>query len=705
MKALKIIGILLGALFALVLVLPFLVDLNEHKEEIVALVKEETGRDLVIAGDIDLSVFPWLGASIGEVELGNAPGFGETPFARMQGLEVRVKLLPLLRKEVDVSTVRLKGLELNLARDARGRTNWDDLLRPAPAAGAAPGAKEQAAPAGGPPALAALALGGVEIQDARLAWDDRQAGQRYEIEDLDLSLGAIRPGEPVDFRLHTRLTGGDPAMEGELDMRGRLSLSQDLERFDIEALELDAAASGGALPTKIEASLGADLALDLAGGTLEVPRLELAALGVEARGQVQGSGIGGDAPAFKGRLSIEPFAPRKLLGTLGVAAPETADLGVLGKAQADLAFEAGTRAARIGSLSLTLDDSRLSGTASVEDFATPAVRFDLALDAIDLDRYLPPPKEGEAPVAATPAEAAAGAAGTLPVETLRALNVAGKLKVGSLKVSGLKIRDILLAVTAKDGLLQVKPASAALYGGSYRGGAVLDVRGKAPRVALDERLEAVQVGPLLKDLMGEDRLLGTASIRARVHARGQDPDAMRRTLNGQVAFNFANGAVEGINVAHLIRTAKARIEGRPPPEQKGPNQTDFTELRGTLKLVDGVAHNDDLTAKSPLLRVAGKGKADLVQERLDYLLTTKIVASLEGQGGADLADLRGLPIPVRISGPFQAPKYRVELDKVLAEAAKKKVKEQVGKELEKALSDEKSPLKDLGNQLKGIFGR
>ena len=110
-------------------------DVCSSDLEITQAVKQQTGRDLDLRGDIKLSVFPWLGLELGDTRLSNAPGFGKKPFVKIERVGVKVKLLPLLRSQVIVDKIILDGLQLNLARNQKGVTNWDDLLQPEPAAG------------------------------------------------------------------------------------------------------------------------------------------------------------------------------------------------------------------------------------------------------------------------------------------------------------------------------------------------------------------------------------------------------------------------------------------------------------------------------------------------------------------------------------------------------------------------------------------
>ena len=148
-------------------------DPNEHKQEIVDAVKENTGRDLKIDGNIELTFFPWLGVTTGAVELSNAAGFSPAVFAKIEKISVRVKLKPLLSKSVEMDTVSIHGLTLNLAKDKDGKINWDDLAQGT--------GEEQSSQESGDPGLSAIAIGGLDIQNASISWSDAQTGQAVNI--------------------------------------------------------------------------------------------------------------------------------------------------------------------------------------------------------------------------------------------------------------------------------------------------------------------------------------------------------------------------------------------------------------------------------------------------------------------------------------------------------------------------------------------
>ena len=697
---LGLVALVAGLILVLAIVLPFIIDPNDFKNQIAAAVQENTGRTLSIDGDISLSVFPWLGLEIGPTRLSNAQGFGEQPMASMEKVQVRVKLLPLLHKQLEMDTIRLSGLRLDLGKDASGRSNWDDLLGEADEK-TQTGAEQRGEAAGSP--LAGLAIGGVQVADARVLWDDRSTGSRYELNELSFTTGAIDPGKPFDLDLHFGMNATQPAIAGQTDLSGKVLIAESLQAVSLDDAELKLDLKGDGVPGgRLQLSLATDIAVDLERQTLEVPKLLLETLGLRVSGKASGTGIGGADPHLGGVLDVAEFVPRDVIKALGQESPVTADATVLGKAGAALQWEASGNHAAVTTLQFQLDDTHVKGRLRVDDFSKPAIDFALQADQMDLDRYLPPPARDAPAAPASPAATAAGGAGTLPVEALRSLNLTGTVKLGTLKAYNLRSTDIGFTIKSRNGLLRVHPAVASMYQGQYSGDVSLDVRGKTPQLSLNEHIKGVQAGPLLKDLSGDDKLSGTGNVDVQLTGSGATPEQLRRTLNGNAAFSFTNGSLKGVNIASLLRTAQAKLQGQPPPADDQPNQTDFTELQGTATVTDGVVRNNDLSAKSPLLRITGEGQASLPAETIDYLLTTKIVGSLKGQGGKGLDELKGVAIPVRISGTFSKPTYTPDLAAALGDVAREKAKEKIEKKTQKLLKDK------LGDEstkqlLKGLF--
>lgn len=709
-KLLKIVGIavlvtivlLVGAAVAL----PLLVDPDDVKAQLSARVKEHTGRELSIPGEVELSVFPWLGASLGEVSLGNAEGFSAPVFASTSKVDVRVKLMPLLDRRVEMDTVVVHGLTLNLERNKQGDTNWSDLAAgggaSAPASGApAPGSTPASGGERGQ-ALAALSIGGLDVRDGTLSYTDAQAGQAFTVRNLTLKTGtlSLEPGQSQDLELGFDLNSANPPLDGRVTATASLSVDQGANTAAISGLDVNGEFTGDTLPGgKLSMQLGADAQMDLAKHTLAVRNLRLQVADLVATGTLDASGLD-KSPAYTGELNVAEFNPRKLIEGLGHTAPATADPGALARAALNATFSGGADALSVEPLQLTLDESTVTGKAGVSNFARPAVRFALALDAIDLDRYLPPGQEASA---ASPGAAAGGAADALPLDTLRALDVAGSIKAGKLEVAKMDLSDVTATINAKDGLLRLSPIAAKLYQGSYAGSITLDARNNPPTLAVDEKIAGVAIEPLLTDLQGEAaRISGTAEASAKLTAAGTDPESIKRTLNGNLAFVLRDGAVKGYDIAQMIRNAKSYL-GKDVAYDAN-RKTDFAEIKGTATVTNGVVSNPDLSAKSPLLRVDGNGQASLPTETIDYRVRATLVASAQGQGGKDVSELAGVPLPIHITGTFSDPKPRPDFEAMMQGAVAAKGKELIEEQKGKVTEKLKESLGDkAGDALKGLL--
>ena len=792
-KLIKIFAGLLGSIVALLVVAGIVITLyfdpNDYRDEISDKVKENTGRELNIEGAIKLSLFPWIGIELGKMELGNAAGFGPEPFARLGQADVKVKLLPLLRRELEMDTITLRGLSLSLGRNAEGVSNWDDLVKKGEEK---PVAEAEKAPAERPTdILAALAIGGVVIDDAQIIWDDRTTGKRMELSQFNFTSGALSLDTDFPVEMDFAVDISDPKLDGRIHFAAMLGLDINGQRYRLSDARLNtklasplfpsgrldadidtevtadlsqqtaevknlqlltygsrlvASASAsriladptakGHLSLKVEdpktvasdlakmlpeafgakafegAAMDVDYDVDIATQQLKLVNLNLNALGIALTGLVKGQKII-DAPSFSGHLESSAFVPRDVVSTIGVTLPETVDPSVFTKAMLATDFMVGLDNVALDKLRLQFDQSTLTGKASVTNFAKPVIRYDLVMDSIDADRYLPPPSEkGKSvpPQAATPAAAAAAGAAQLPLELLRSLDIEGTARLGKLKIMNLHSTEMRATLNARKGLYKLYPLSAKLYQGSYQGNLRFDVRQDTPRIGVDEKLAGVQAGPLLKDFMGKDYVTGKANLSATMTAQGLDDKAIRKSLNGTAAFNFQDGAVNGINVAQLIRNAFAAYKRQPLPKDEV-KKTDFAILQGSVTVKNGLATNKDLVAKSPLFRVNGAGSADLVSEKIDYLVKAAIVGTLEGQGGKEITELKDVTVPIRIKGTFTDPKFNVELEALLEAKAKaeiEKKKKEIEEKARQRIEEEKKELKkelekELGDKLKDMF--
>ena len=633
-------------LLAVVLALAFaLFDGKRLKAEVSRAVLEQYQRTLVIEGQPQLSLWPDVGIVLGPVTLSERGS--SLPFAALQSARVSVALMPLLSRQVQVRELGVQGLKAAVVKRKDGSLSIDDLLkRPASA---------PAGQASAPPQALRIDIASLALKEGQLSWRDEQSGQQLRIDRLELSSGPVRfdTGAKTAHieRLSVRVAGRS-ASDG-------LSLSLDAPKLLLvpdglsgEALTLGALVQGAGRSARLQLSLGA----------------------LQAQAQVLKIG------ALSGSLELShPDMPRKPL-----------QLPLEGSLQVD--WGKGSASLSLGS---RLDQSKIASRLEVRSFSPLALGFDLEVDQLNVDQYLPP----KASAAGQGGSAPQAAFDLSPLKTAPA--VQGRVRIGALQVSGLKLSQIDARMALAAGQLSVSPLSLKLYQGSASGSVSLNAHDS--RVSVRQTLSEVNIEPLMRDLLAQDLLEGRGSVLIDVQARGQTLAGLKKTLEGSASLVLRDGAYKGINLAQSLREVKARIgQGQTTQAAQSTLKTDFSELAASFKIAGGVARNDDLRMKSPFLRLSGAGEVDLAGGQLNYLARVSAVASGQGQGGKEAAELKGLTLAVRASGPFDALKYQIDWGAMLQEAAKTQIEEkkrEVKTRVEEAVKDK---ARDL---FKGVLGR
>ena len=680
LRLLGLIGILVLLAVILGVYLAMTFDPNAYKDRIEDKVAEVTGRELTLAGSIELTFFPSLGLRLEDARLANAEGLADTPFAEVRVVDVAVAVLPLIRGEIEVQRIEADGVSVYLARDAEGRSNWDDLIERAkqPREGAAEDLGN-AGPARPQSALGDIHIAGLEVTNLRLEWDDRQAGTRMVLAPLNLVVRGFRPGIETPLRLDGAMRieeeNGAPVELG-LQLTGLLNVDPVGNRYALRRLESRFDLRHPALEPEISVRLETDLVLDLGDAVARVERLSAHLSDLHLTGLLEARGLGGEGLELQAELRSNTFNPRTLLDSLGLQGPDTADPEVFRRMAFDLSLSGGAERLAVNPLLITLDDSSLRGEGGVDlSGPRPMIRFDLQGDRLNLDRYLPPEVE-QARAPDVPGEVAAGDIPIdLPADLMRSFDIDGNLRLDGLTLFGLMLEGIEMNLRARDGEWRMEPLTGSGYEGRLESHLTVDARPDIPYYAARVRLENIAIGALLEALWQEEsRLLGTGNLALDIDSAGASVDALTAGLNGTGEMRFTDGAVRGINVARIIRQADARLRGETPEDDAEPNQTDFSALSGSFRIDNGVIHNDDLAVSSPLLRAAGRGSADLPQQTMDYRVDTTLVATIEGQGGRSLDDLRGVQLPIRITGSFSEPRFRLDLEDVVRERIDERVR-------------------------------
>jgi AsmA protein len=696
----------IAAIVIAIFTLPFFIDPNNFKPEIVAAVKDKTGRNLTLTGELKLSIFPWLGISTGKMALGNAAGFQDQPFATLEESDIKVKLLPLLTKKIEVSRIVLKGLALNLAKNPQGARNWDDLtasdatkITPSPPIINNGKQNETNAPA-------VFAISAIAIENARINWDDQRSGKHLLIKDVNLNTDNFSYNEPVAVDLSLIVLNTETTVTESIKLTTGLTVNEKLDTFVLSHSNLQTTSEGENIPGKsLTATLTvADAALDMAKQTVKVSGLQLKSKDVTVSAEITGNNIN-DKPSFQGPVTVAIFSPAKLMKQLGIKVPVMQDDYALSKLAANFNLLATENSVDLQNLAMTLDDTQIKGSIRIKDFALPVIAFNLAADACDVDRYLPPVTDKSSKPVTSPAVALAAGALALPVETLRKLTIDGQLSLGKLKINDLAMQDIQLNLSAKNGIIKTQQSAKEFYQGSYNGNLSVDLRNKKPILALNEKITHIQVEPLLKDFKGEARMSGAVDASAQLQGQGGNSGELKSSLNGDLSFLFKDSVVKGFNLQKIIDHAKALIKGSALPANNKNDQTLFSEITGTATISNGLIQNNDLVATASRIHINGKGNADLNTEKLDYKINAGLIKA--EAAATEPKQVHDTPINITVAGTFSKPTYTLDVAALLTDKNKAKIEKFVEKNQEKIdqIVDkiDKKLGPGVGDLLKGFF--
>ncbi|MDA0823926.1 MAG: AsmA family protein [Proteobacteria bacterium] len=428
--------------------------------------------------------------------------------------------------------------------------------------------------------------------------------------------------------------------------------------------------------------------------TLDISKLSLTGLGMNITGNVNATKIKSE-PAFNGTLDVPNFNLRSVMQSLNQKLPPMSDPKTLSSFGMKTDFAGTSNSIALNKLTMKLDQSTLAGNLTIANFEAPAINFDLNIDNINADRYLAPKaKDGATPV--TPEAAAAGAA-QLPVETLRGLNINGKLIVQKMQISGAKMDNAKLNINAKGGSIKLDPVSATLYKGSYNGAIELNATKTVPSLSLNSVVKDVDIESMLFDMTGDRSISGTATIDAKLTSVGNNGDKLKSNLSGPLKFNISNGVYRGIDVAAMLAQVEVMVESKTPGSISKGGETKFQSLSGIVNFTNGIGKNDDLLLDGSGFKITGDGTvADLRTNTMKYDAKVS-VDSGSAQRGESTYNLGGYTIPIRCRGELGADACKPDIGDIVAEIGKSAVKKEIGKQLEKAIGG------DAGETLKKLF--
>ena len=663
---------------------PFFIPKSVYKNQIENAATNALQRDVTLAGDVKISVFPRISASVERVSVANPDGFATPNMIEAGALRGSVKWMPLLSRRVDVQEIAFVDADVFLQRKADGNTNWEFAS-----------SKEASPPPEGTNGSFDAGIESAILKNASLIFQDDQSGETYKLSELDLEASLRGMDQPLSATASGRFQeqaftidiwlDAPEALTRNLPAQARLDLASDLAniKYDGSVQLGDAPSLNGTFETVV-----ADLAALTQQFELDVPARS--ALG---RLQVAGKASGAlDSPSltelklthdsdllsasYEGSVSLN--GDGTVAGTLSIASDRMRDL--LSAAAIELApgdtlqtfAVSGTangtfKSVMVNNLNLSLDALRGTGQAGIDVSATtPRIIGDLSVPALDLTPFMgePDPEKTNQGIQPWSDE-------TLELSGLKSVNANLSLEVGSLTIGDVELTDAVMDVDLTDGLLTADLSQFKAFSGLWLGKLTVDARPATPKVGFDMQGQNVAIANLLGTLAGFDSLTGTGQFKVSAQSSGTSIDAIMQAIDGEVSTSLSDGVVKGLNVAALVRSASSlkqaiatgSIQELNFGEALSQNaETDFSSFNTVLKVNDGVANVDVMKLLSPILGVDGTGQINLAGQSMDLRLATSVDKSAQGQGS--VVQLNGIPVPIRISGAWTNPKVTPDLSGV-----------------------------------------
>lgn len=608
-KLLRISGIVLAALILLIvasiLVVTTLINPNDFKDKINQVVQQKTGVELTINGNIKWSFYPRIGFKVHDITIKNLPKFQEQDSVSAGEIDVSVRLLPLLHKQIEIDNVVVKN--------------------------------------------------------ANVLWTNPQTKQNVQIQNLQLRSNNITSHKPFKINSSFNFQTTNPNCRGHIVISSKIDFDLDNKLYKLGNLQI----TGTIQPqnfSPVNVKLSTDITTDLQQQTFKIKNMNLQVANLNIIGEIVGTKIL-DAPAFTGSLNIPPFNPKQFSTALGFKL-QPQDKTALQTATMSLIFKTSPQLIQIPELQMTLDQSILQGNINTINIHYKRISFNLNLNKINLNRY----KFKIIPLQATPIVKASTPEATtvtpLPVSpTSTPWNTKGNLRINQLTASRLVLNDLKIGVNSSKGIIKLDPITANLYGGSLNGQIKINQQTATPQISSMITLTNIQVNSLLNDLTNTKSLTGTANCNISLITAGKTANTMTKNLNGKGKISIKNGDLKGIDINHLLTIVSTLKSTKDIVIKPKSSSTDFGNLNATFIIRNGLLRNNDFLMAAATYQVAGRGTVNFVNQQVNYKVHASTVKTVT-RSGKKIKQVSPALIPIHITGPFTDLKYTPDFSKV-----------------------------------------
>lgn len=708
-----LIALMIVPLAIIVFMLSF--NANHFKTQIIQYVKNHTQRELVLQGDIKVTFFPKLGLDIGKMLLSQRNSASE--FASVNDARLYIAWLPLLKKRLVFDHVEIDGARVNLIRFKDGTTNYADLqIR-----------DEKLAPF-------TFDIDGIRVTNSSVNWQDEMKWQRVALQDVDIETGRLADSVPGKLKASFHLSSEAAHSDSVVDLKSRFYYDRKAGHYEFAdiagtlggtaggfskialnfkgglniyptrqlllAENVAVSATGNYGQRSIDAKLdlpklqsakgvlsGSDLALDATVSqfdekwttALQVPAFASAS-GVLSTAQVSADvAFNGAGRTLHGKLTSPASldyssAPKLQLSAIALnltAIDPMLSAGLAGIATGSLQADLAERNADID-FKAKINDSEISGKLALLDFSHPAYTFDLSVDRLPLERY----------ISADWIKRYQNDATLIDLGFLKDAQMQGTLHAGEISTAKFRASGLAANIKIEQSALTIAPLTARMYGGALTGSISATAQG-TPQVSIKQNLVGFQMKALLSNTANAGKLEGRGDLVLDLGAEGDSIGALRKSLNGTVSLALSRGSLEGIDMRTALVSGKDDLGTTNAPrvhETRLSESTNFSNLDAVFNIADGSARGNSFDLRSPLFRIAGDGDYSPDSGLIDYRLAATVSSTLKRRSAGELAELRGVTVPVRVSGPWAAPGIALNFAAASGEIVTKRIEARVAAE-------------------------
>ena len=647
---------------------------NDYKQELAEFAEKIAGRPVNIAGDIDISLYPWIGIKVDNVAIENHPGFSKKTFASIGQFDIKIEIKPLLQKRLNIEKLVVHGLTVNFEKNAGGENNWSDFM-----------ATSRSDDVESKFGLAGLAIGGIEVTDANLAWLDVNTDKQFKVSKMKLVTESVIKGQPLPVTFKAYIESNQPVWQGPVLVKTKLEFNENSPVFNANELKLIVKAL---LPSstleRVSVAMMTNGEVNVQAETVKLSKARISVLGLLMTGDLDIENIF-SMPVIQGPLKVKPFEAQKLAKRFKITLPQMANTQSLKKISLTTLFKTDFDSIYLDNISANVDESRVNGFVHVVGMAQPVVSYDLDIDNISLHDYRTLDSESDQDEI------------PLPLDLIRSADLEGTFDIETVTVDDIELTKFHIVSDIKNGTLTANPVTMLVDESEVSATMQLDASG-IPEAVFTVKVNNVDaktsINPLLKTITGDEalKLEGMVNADASLQATGMSVTALKNSTKGTIRINMDKTIVQGIDLDHTSRSVVAdyanknnfRTRRSFVTEYKPDRKTEFNNLSAIFNVSNGKLLNNDLLLVSENANISGSGSIDFINKKLDY----HPVIDMNINNTLDIRDkLRDHPMEYHVHGVFEnlsnefnVDKYELLMGRLLIQDAKtRRIKHQKSK--------------------------